>query len=296
VTPETIPARRDWVKPFLGAFVCFLLFWVAQNFLIPSIQFFGGRLVGLTLGLLFSAALACALAMSIFESRSLADLGLHWREGSRWNLLMGLGLGAGAAVLVILIPLSLGMARFTGLANPDISWRGSLFLPILLFCGAMAEELAFRGFVLQYLTRGWGAWAALLSTGVLFALLHEGNPGANWLSEVNTALFGILFGYAVLRSHDLWLPIGLHFGWNVTLPFLGVELSGLTIRVTGYELVWKSGDLWSGGRYGPEASPLASCVIVFLFLAVWRVPVRRGWAWLLDQPEEAPELSAPSSS
>ena len=89
---------------------------------------------------------------------------------------------------------------------------------------------------------------------------------------MNTALFGILFGAALLRSHDLWLPVGLHFGWNVDLPFLGVDLSGLTIRVTGYELVWKAGDLWSGGEYGPEASILTSAVLVLLVLRCGKFP------------------------
>jgi membrane protease YdiL (CAAX protease family) len=287
--------KRDWVKPLMGAFVCFLLFRVVLFFIYPAIEFLGGKLMGITLGMLLSAAISSALAMAIFESRRLTDLGLHWREGSRSNLLTGLVLGVVAATSVILIPVAVGTAQFAHLDNPDISWRGDLFLPVLLLCGAMAEELAFRGFVLQYLTRGWGTWAALLSTGALFGLLHGDNPGATWLSDVNTALFGVLFGYAVLRSHDLWLPIGLHFGWNITLPFLGVELSGLTIRVTGYEVVWNSGDLWSGGKYGPEASLLTSAVIVLLFLAVWKVPLHRGWVWLLDEPEDAMEPSPPAS-
>jgi membrane protease YdiL (CAAX protease family) len=294
-------ARRDWVKPLMGAFVCFLLFRIALFVLIPAIGFFGGPLMGITLGMLLSAAISSALAMTIFESRRMTDLGLRWREGTPRNLLIGCGLGVAAASAVVLIPAGLGMAHFAPINRPDISFLGDLFLPILLFCGAMAEELAFRGFVLQYLVRGWGTWAALLTTGALFGILHNDNPAATPLSDLNTALFGVLFGFAVLRSHDLWLPIGLHFGWNLTLPFAGVELSGLTIRVTGYELVWNTGDLWSGGRYGPEASPLTSAVIALLFLAVWKIPFRRGWTWLLDEPESAQQpvsldLSGPPAS
>jgi uncharacterized protein len=97
----------------------------------------------------------------------------------------------------------------------------------------------------------------------------------------------VLFGLALWRSHDLWLPIGIHFGWNATLPFLGVELSGFTIRVTGYRLAWTSGNLWSGGNYGPEASLLASVVLVILFAVVWKIPVRKGWAYLLDGSPDA---------
>jgi membrane protease YdiL (CAAX protease family) len=279
--------RPDRIKPLMGAFVSFLLFRIVLVFIEPLIEFLGGKLMGITLGILLSAALSSALAMTIFESRRLSDLGLHWREGTRNNLLIGTGLGLFSAALVVLVPVAFGMARFVPMANPDLSLRGALFMPILLFCGAMGEELAFRGFALQYLTRGWGPWAALLSTGALFGIMHDGNPGATWLSGVNTAAFGILFGFALLRSRDLWFPIGMHFGWNVALPFLGVELSGLTIRVTGYELVWKSSDLWSGGKYGPEAGLLASAIIAILFVAVWKIPINRGHAWLLDAPEES---------
>jgi membrane protease YdiL (CAAX protease family) len=269
----------------MGAFVCFLLFWIAQAFLIPAIQFFGGRMMGLTLGMLLSAALSSALAMTIFESRPMTDLGMRWVPASGRNLAIGVSLGVAAGAVVILLPVAAGMAQFGTVAHPDISWRGALFLPVLLACGAMAEELAFRGFVFQYLARGWGAWAAMLGTGALFGIMHDGNPGATLVSDINTGLFGVLFGFAVLRSHDLWVAVGLHFGWNVTLPFGGAVLSGLTIRVTGYELVWKSGDLWSGGKYGPEASPLTTLLLGLLFLALWKVPLHRSWAWLLDVPE-----------
>jgi membrane protease YdiL (CAAX protease family) len=163
----------------------------------------------------------------------------------------------------------------------------ALFTPLLLFCGAAGEEIAFRGFTLQYLVRSYGAWVAVPGIGIVFGLLHAENPGATALGVVNTIGFGVLFGFALIRSRDLWLPIGLHFGWNLALPFLGVGLSGLTIRLTAYELSWKAGELWSGGKYGPEASVLTSGVLLLLAVAVWRVPVRKGGAYLL--------VSAPQS-
>ena len=52
-------------------------------------------------------------------------------------------------------------------------------------------------------------------------------------------LFGVLFGYAYLRTSALWLPIGLHFGWNVVLPLFGANLSGFTMGVTGYSSAGK---------------------------------------------------------
>ena len=156
----------------------------------------------------------------------------------------------------------------------------ALFRLALLFTARRGEKRCAQ--TLQFLRNGYGSWVAIVGVGILFGLLHGFNPGATRMSMANTAGFGILFGFAVLRSHDLWLPIGFHFGWNATLPFLGVDLSGFTIQVVGYRLVWKAGDLLSGGTYGPEASLLASGVLLVLFLVVRSIPVRRGVAYLLD--------------
>ena len=127
----------------------------------------------------------------------------------------------------------------------------------------------------------------MLPVGVVFALLHGGNPNATWFAVANTAGFGILFGYAYLRSRDLWLPIGLHFGWNFTLPLFGTAVSGLRMNVTGYALAWSAGKLWSGGEYGPEASVLTSAALVALAVYLYRAPIRRQISPLTDPPPES---------
>ena len=287
--PEPERLKRDPIRPILGAATCAFFYWFALNLVVPVGRVLGGEMVAITVPPLIAAAVASALAMAIFESRSFGDLGLAWHPGTGGNLVKGIALGAAAAMLVILPAAALGFAHYEWATKSEVSWGGSLFAPLLLFCGAMGEEIVFRGFVLQILMRGYGAWAAIFGTGAVFGILHGNNPGATTLGIVNTALFGILFGVAVLRSHDLWFPIGLHFGWNVILPFLGVELSGLTIRVTGYRLVWKAGNLWSGGEYGPEASVLTSGVLVLLALVVWKVPLHRAWAYFLDQSPDQPD-------
>lgn len=276
---------RDPIQPILGAGLCMFLYYVTLVLVTPAVTFLGGQLVAITVTTLAAGCIWSALGMAIFESRGLADLGLNWHDGAVRNLILGTALGAGGAVLAIIPPELAGLAHFERIAGADVSLRGAFFAPFLLLCGAAGEEIAFRGFALQYLMRGYGAWAGILGMGALFGLMHAGNPGATTLGIVNTAGFGVLFGAALLRTHDLWLPIGLHFGWNATLPFLGVGLSGLTIRVTDYELVWNAGNLWSGGSYGPEASLLASAVLVILFVVLWKIPVRRDRAYLLDSVE-----------
>jgi len=275
--------KPDPFRPLIGAALFALGYWVLLNLSATLLHFVGRNMVALTIPPLIAATVAGAVSMAIFESRTLPDLGLQWREGSRRNLLMGLAVGVGGAALMISPSLLAGFSHFEPAANPAFSWRASLFTLILLFCGAAGEEIAFRGFPLQFLMRGYGAWPAITGVGVLFGLLHGYNPGSTPLSMANTAGFGILFGFALWRSHDLWLPIGIHFGWNAALPFLGVELSGFTIQVVGYRLVWKSGELWSGGTYGPEASLLTTGVLLVLFVVIWKIPVWRGVAFLLDR-------------
>jgi membrane protease YdiL (CAAX protease family) len=277
--------KPDPFRPLLGVALFAFGYYIFLNLAATVAQFVGRSMVAQTIPPLIAASLAGGLAMAIFESRSLADLGLHWRKGSRRNLLIGVALGTGGAILLIAAPVMAGLAHFRpvpGAGLGSVSWRASLFTLVLLFCGAAGEEIAFRGFPLQFLIRGYGAWLSIPGIGILFGLLHGFNPGSTPLSMTNTAGFGILFGVALLRSHDLWLPIGLHFGWNAALPFLGVELSGFTIQVVRYQLVWKAGNLWSGGIYGPEASLLATAVVLILFAIVWKLPVCRGDAYLLD--------------
>lgn len=285
---NTLSKQPDPFRPLLGAGLFAFGYYVVLNLIATVAQFLGREMVAQTLPPLIAASLLGALAMAIFESRKLSDLGLYWRAGTGRNLLTGLAVGAAGAMLLIAAPVLAGMAHFERVQGTDFSPRVALFTLALLFCGAAGEEIAFRGFPLQFLMRGYGAWISIVGIGILFGLLHGFNPGATPLSMANTAGFGVLFGMALLRSHDLWLPIGLHFGWNATLPFLGVELSGFTIQVVGYQLVWKAGKLWSGGDYGPEASLLATVVLVILFAVVRMVPVRKGFAYLLGgEPEES---------
>jgi hypothetical protein len=159
----------------------------------------------------------------------------------------------------------------------------------MLALGAMGEELMMRGYGFQILLARCGTWATIIPVGIVFAFLHTGNPHATWLGIANTGGFGILFGYAFVRSRDLWLPAGLHFGWNVTLPLFGVNVSGLRMKMTGHEMVWSAGNLWSGGEYGPEASVLTSAMMIVLAVYLWKAPIRRQSSPLTDPPAEPKE-------
>jgi uncharacterized protein len=262
-------------------------------FVGPLLLWLGGELLGAAGSDLVCAIFVNWLTLRMFTTVRLADLGLWWHRASADNLALGLFGGIGAACLVLGIPLLSGMAHFVNTPAEQPAWDTILFVTLLLAAGSAGEEIFFRGYGFQLLLANFGPYATIAPVGVVFALLHSSNPNATWIGIANTAGFGILFGYAYLRTRDLWLPIGLHFGWNATLPLFGANVSGLRIKETGYEMAWSAGKLWSGGGYGPEASLLATAVILALFFYIWKVPVRRQHSPITDLTATAPNASVP---
>lgn len=273
---------RTLIRILVYAVFCYTVLLIVASALwgldLPFITAVGASLTAAVLGNL--------LGMRIYEQLSLWDIGLWWNARSGRNLRIGLAGGAGAACLVLGPALVFGAARFQAVSGGWPLPRSIVYVILMLALGSAAEELLFHGYAFQVLLQDWGAYAAVLPIAVVFALMHTNNPAASPLGLINTAAFGAVFGYAFLRSRDLWLPIGLHFGWNVTLPFFGVNVSGLKIGLTGYQMEWSAGTLWSGGDYGPEGSVLTSAVILAMLAYLWRAPVRRQASRLLDSPAE----------
>ena len=237
-----------------------------------------GVIVAGSIGLLATALLANILTMRIFDRRPLVDIGLRLANASGLNFLFGAVFGGGAAALMLLAPLVAGTAHLAARQTSEFTWPTLAFYLIILWVAAAGEEMIFRGYAFQLLIEKIGPFATILPTAVVFGFAHAMNPGASALGIGNTILWGILLGYAFLRSHDLWLPIGLHYGWNAVLPLFGVNLSGLTIEITRYDYRWDLLPIWSGGAYGPEGGLLATVFIVALFFALYKAPIRTQYA------------------
>jgi len=258
----------------VGLFV--LIGWLSlQIFGVTLFWLTGSKVITATMATFAAAALANAITVRIYERGQLSAIGLGWAKTSSREFLLGLGSGAGAACAVLLLPISTGAAFFASVPASEHVLASLAFLLFVLLFAAFGEEMLFHGYAFQLLIRRLGAFATILPAAVLFGLAHLGNENSSWLGIGNTMLFGILFGYACLRTGALWLPIGLHFGWNVVLPLFGANLSGFTMGVTGYELRWKTTDLVSGGAYGPEGSLLTTAIVVALFFVVHRFTADR---------------------
>jgi uncharacterized protein len=223
-----------------------------------------GRLEALLFSPAFNGLLSIAaftlstwVARRFLDRRSFASLGLRFDGRTVSDLAFGFALPGLLMGLIYIVEVSLGWISFEGWAwetagpfEAAVGILGGLGLYIMV---GYYEELMSRGYHLQNLLDGLNLpWAIFLSSS-LFAVLHLGNPNASITSTVGILAAGYFLAYAWVRTRQLWLPIGLHIGWNFFQgTIFGFPVSG----TTGFHLVRQSvsgPDLITGGLFGPEA-------------------------------------------
>ncbi len=217
----------------------------------------------------------------------ISALGLPLIDGWRRQFLTGCLVGLLLTVLAVLPIAIWGNASFTFHLGFYLLPRDGAVLVVLLV-GALAEELVFRGYPFQHLEEGIGAVGAIAVFSILFGAVHLSNPDASRWGLLNTILIGILLAIAYLRTRALWLPWGIHFGWNTALGFLfGLPVSGLrtfnvVVRTSATGPKWMT-----GGGYGIEASATGTVAVLIGLVIVWKLPVTklsRGPVPLLTEP------------
>ncbi|GGO28455.1 CPBP family intramembrane glutamic endopeptidase [Microbispora bryophytorum] len=203
------------------------------------------------------------------------------RKGAVPALGRGMLIGAGMFAAVIVNIAFSGGYRVDGLG----SVTGAVGLLGFMAAAAVTEELLFRGVLFRIVEEWTGTWIALTLTGLLFGLMHLTNQHANLWGAIAIAIeAGGMLAAAYAATRTLWLPIGLHFGWNFAAAgVFGTEVSGNGVQEGLLNGVTSGPALLTGGDFGPEASPYAVLfgallTIVFLWLAHRRgtlVPRRR---------------------
>ena len=145
-----------------------------------------------------------------------------------------------------------------------------LFLTLgLMIIIALAEELAFRGYILGNLMDSMNKWLALVISAFVFSLFHGNNPAIDIIPLVNLFLGDLLLGINYIYTRNLWFGILFHFTWNFYQGgLLGYDVSGL--RLHSLLLHERTGEGWlTGGTFGFEGSVICTvlCVFATVFLA-----------------------------
>ncbi|MEV6765322.1 type II CAAX endopeptidase family protein [Streptomyces sp. NPDC051105] len=158
------------------------------------------------------------------------------------------------------------------------SVTGAVGLVGFMAAAATTEELLFRGVLFRIVEERTGTWIALTSTGVLFGMMHLLNKDATLWGALAIAIeAGGMLGAAYAATRTLWLPIGLHFGWNFAeSAIFGTEVSGSGAQKGLLDASTSGAQLITGGEFGPEASVYAVLLGVLVTIAFLRLAKRRG--------------------
>ena len=195
------------------------------------------------------ALLVYTLLYKYYEKRNITELSVSTLPGS---LLAGALLGIGLQALVILVMYLMGGYTIVSI-NPV-----SYILPGLLiaFTSGIFEEILFRGVIFRIINEKWGSIIALTVSALLFGAVHLMNKNSSMYSAVAIAIeAGILLGACYLYAGNLWLPIGVHFGWNFAeADLFGGVLSGNVIDKTLITAKFTGSEYLTGGAFGPENS------------------------------------------
>lgn len=154
----------------------------------------------------------------------------------RGDLGRGFVLAAGFALASIPIGMAIATPSVTRL--PLVEWFGfSLLLLVLVFIQATAEELIFRGYLLQQLalrSRNPLIWAVIPSAA--FGALHWSNAPTDQLSLYYagaTFLIGLALAALVWKTGSLWAATGVHLGFNI----IGLTVAGTDGLLSGPQLL-----------------------------------------------------------
>lgn len=215
------------------------------------------------------------IARRWLDKRSFESLGLKLDRHTLLDILAGIGITFVQMGFIYVLMLALGWLTFEGFAwefdplNVVIT-NVLIFLLTFIFVG-WNEELLSRGYHLQTIASGLNLFWGVVISSAVFGLLHLGNPNATWVSAAGIFFAGVYLAYGYIRTRQLWLPIGLHIGWNFFegvvfgFPVSGLDIYALTrITVHGPEL-------WTGGAFGPEAglivlpSLLVGGLLIYLY-------------------------------
>jgi membrane protease YdiL (CAAX protease family) len=199
------------------------------------------------------------IARRWLDRRSIASLGIKLNRQAFLDVLIGILITLPMMGLIFTLEWGAGWLTFEGFAwqfDPlNVVLKGTLSVFLMFVLVGWNEELLSRGYHLQTLESGLNTfWAVLLSSAV-FGVMHLGNPNSEskWSVAIGILLAGVFLAFGYLRTRQLWLPIGLHIGWNFFegaafgFPVSGLDIYRLTrITVDGPEI-------WTGGPFGPEA-------------------------------------------
>jgi len=214
----------------------------------------------------FTVAITSVFVILV-DKNSILTLGLSYNGDS----LTFVAYGAVIALMCVTVVYSFGiLSGYIHVKRSKLSEDCVSCLPLFFgglvdfFTAAVFEEVIFRGYVFYILLQTWGVQNAIIVSSILFSLAHLiKHPRTPILFTINAFIFGLLAALCRDYTGAIWLPIGLHFGWNVVSgPIFGLPCAGRTYE-RGVVVSDVSGPYWlTGGLYSLDAGLLGTFALV----------------------------------
>jgi len=183
---------------------------------------------------------------------------------------LAIGLAVGTAWLLV----SVGSAWLAGWASSTIPSNFSgivlVWAAISLFFNVLTQQMLLCGYIFQTIRSRTNFILTLLISAALFSTYHAGAFQGSWLPVLNVFAAGALFCLAYNLTGNLWLPIAVHFAWNLLLgPVLGLTVSGSTHLGAGWTVFAIDGPaLFTGGSFGLEGGLIVTLTTSAFIVAI----------------------------
>lgn len=163
----------------------------------------------------FTVSFLLSYLLLYLDGKKISVIGFIPRKKTDFLQLI-LGIGSGTLMFVcniIIILLLIGLPFTYATAN----YMNLLVLSMFNLGSAFIQEFVFRGYPFVTLLDKYGPWTAQLCVAVPFGLMHvRGDMDITTIVQtmLTTGVGSLIFGAAYIKTRKLFLPTGIHAGWN----------------------------------------------------------------------------------
>lgn len=210
------------------------------------------------------AMIAAAIIYCVkIEKRGVRTMGLCGKKPFA-EYMLGLAVGLVMFLAVVGIGCAAGGFRVSGFSLSANAVPLLLLFALGFVIHGAGEELMVRGYLATSLGAIYPVSFALLASSVMFATLHTGNNGFNFLSGLNIFLIGLVLCVYMIKRGNIWGACAIHTMWNFAQGCIfNFPVSGIALGNAMFEVKTEPyRSLLTGGDFGPEAS--ICCTIVLL--------------------------------
>ncbi|WP_029272988.1 CPBP family intramembrane glutamic endopeptidase [Flavobacterium sp. KJJ] len=171
-------------------------------------------MIGILVELIFSW-----LLLYWFDTSNFSVLGFKLTKSRTFNFLFGFFTASLFCLFYYFSTSSLADTHYS--INQNFTTLDFLKSSWWVLSSVLFEELIFRGALLYISIKKFGVKRACIFSAIAFGIYHWftfgafGNPIQMAIVFAMTAIWGLMFAFAYAKTKALYLPIGLHLGWNL---------------------------------------------------------------------------------